>query len=71
MSTDTATAPPSSAVLPSYLDITLANLRHGGTCACGYRLNPGDRAGWAKSSKQFVCIRCVKQALWTAVDSSR
>jgi hypothetical protein len=53
---------------PSYLDITLINLRRGSVCGCGRRLNPGDRVGWARSTQESVCIPCVKRALWEAVE---
>jgi hypothetical protein len=55
---------------PSYLDITLTQLRHGATCSCGHALNPGDRAGWAKSTHEFVCVPCVKRSLWNAVEAT-
>jgi hypothetical protein len=55
---------------PSYLDITLTRLRHGGVCSCGHRLSPGDRAGWARSTREFVCLPCVKRSLWNAVDAT-
>jgi hypothetical protein len=53
---------------PPYLDITLVNITPEGTCGCGRPFNSGDRVGWAKTTKQLVCIPCVKQALWAAVE---
>ena len=64
MVTDTAASP------PSYLDITLVNVSPEGSCACGRQFSAGDRVGWIKSTKQLVCIPCVKQALWAAVEAT-
>jgi hypothetical protein len=53
---------------PSYLDITLAQVRRATTCVCGRPLAAGERAGWARSTRRYVCVPCVKQALWSAVE---
>ena len=54
---------------PSYLDIKLAFVPKSLTCSCGRPLIRGERAGWAESTDEFVCVPCVKRALWTAVES--
>ncbi len=41
------------------LNVKVMRLRYAGECACGSRVDAGDRAGWDRSAKRVVCLTCL------------
>ncbi|NHA66841.1 nuclease-related domain-containing protein [Phycicoccus flavus] len=40
-------------------DVKVMRLRYAGSCSCGAAVDKGERAGWDRSARQVVCLRCL------------